>query len=134
MGAALMGAALRLCRGDCDRAQDLMQDALVRAYVAFLAGRFRADTDARPWLLRILTNLFINEYHRRRKFESGPDLDMLTSSGEAGSVQTHAAPQDMPGATLLAATLDEEAGADEDARPIARIRPPPGSPPWEMAN
>ena len=106
--AALMGAALRLCRGDHDWAQDLMQDALVRAYVAFLAGRFREDTDARPWLLRILTSLFINEYHRRKKFESGPDLDTLTSSGEAGPVQTHAAAQDVPGATLLAGTLDEE--------------------------
>ncbi len=106
--AALMGAALRLCRGDHDWAQDLVQDSLVRGYLAFLAGRFREGTDARPWLLRILTNLFINEYHRRRKFESGPDLDTLTSSGESGPVQTHAAPQDVPGVALLAGTLDEE--------------------------
>lgn len=106
--AALTGAALRLCRGDHDWAQDLMQDALVRAYLAYLTGKFREGTDARPWLLRILTNLFINEYHRRKKFESGPDLDTLTSSGEAGPVQTHAAPQDVPGVALLAGTLDEE--------------------------
>ncbi len=106
--AALMGAALRLCRGDHDWAQDLVQDALVRAYVAYLEGRFREGTDARPWLLRILTNLFINEYHRRRKFESGPDLDTLTSLGEAGPAQTHAAPSDVPGVALLAGTLDEE--------------------------
>jgi len=106
--AALMGAALRLCRGDHDWAQDLVQDALVRAYLAYLTGRFREGTNAWPWLLRILTNLFINEYHRRRRYEVGPDLDTLTSSGEAGPVQTHAAPQDVPGVALLAGTLDEE--------------------------
>lgn len=106
--AALMGAALRLCRGDHDWAQDLMQDALVRAYLATLTGRFREGSNAWPWLLRILTNLFINEYHRRRRYESGLDLDTLTSSGEAGPVQIHAAPQDVPGVALLAGTLDEE--------------------------
>ncbi len=103
-----MGAALRLCRGDHDWAQDLMQETLVRAYLAYLTGRFREGTNAWPWLLRILTNLFINEYHRRRRYESGPDLDRLTSSGEAGPVQTHAAPADVPGVALLAGTLDEE--------------------------
>jgi RNA polymerase sigma-70 factor (ECF subfamily) len=106
--AALMGAALRLCRGDHDRAQDLVQDALIRGYVAYLDGRFREGSDAWPWLLRILTNLFINDYHRRRRFEAGVDLDTLTSAGEAGPAQTHALPADVPGAALLADTLDEE--------------------------
>ncbi len=106
--AALMGAALRLCQGDYTWAQDLVQDALIRAYLAYLTGRFREGSNAWPWLLRILTNLFINEYHRRRRYESGMDLDTLTSSEEAGPAQTHAAPQDVPGVALLAGTLDEE--------------------------
>ena len=105
----LLRAARRLCRGDDDRAQDLMQDALLRAYEAFAAGRFREDSATPwPWLLRILTNLFINDYNRRRKWDAGVDLDTLTASGESGPAETHAPAADMPGQTLMAATLDEE--------------------------
>jgi RNA polymerase sigma-70 factor (ECF subfamily) len=107
--ANLLRAARRLCRGNEDQAQDLVQDALVRAYKAYSAGSY-AESAATPWpwLLRILTNLFINDYNRRRKWDAGVDLDTLTSSGEAGPPETHAAPCDMPGLSLLAQTLDEE--------------------------
>lgn len=104
---ALARAARRLCRGDEDRAQDLMQDALVRAYESFLAGRFREGLNVRAWLLRILTNLYINEYHRRQKWDASVDLETLTAGGETGPPETHAAASDVPGATLLAATLEE---------------------------
>ncbi len=105
----LLRAARRLCRGDDDRAQDLMQDALLRAYEAFAAGRFREDSATPwPWLLRILTNLFINDYNRRRKWDAGVDLDTLTASGESGPAETHAPAADVPGQALMAATLDEE--------------------------
>lgn len=57
--AALMGAALRRCRGDHNWAQDLVQNALIRAYPVYLTGRFREGANAWPWLLCILTNLFI---------------------------------------------------------------------------
>jgi len=104
----LMRTALRLCRGDHDRAADLVQDTLVRAYEAYQDGRFQPGTSARPWLLRILTNLFINDYKRRQKWDAGVDVETLTASGETGPPSTHAAPADMPGFTLLAQTLDEE--------------------------
>lgn len=104
----LLRVSRRLCRGQEDRAQDLVQDTLIRAYEAFLKGRYRKGANARAWLLRILTNLAINDYHHRRKFESQLDLDTLTSAGEAGPVQTHAASADIPGVSLLAETLDEE--------------------------
>ena len=104
----LLRLARRLCRGDDDRAQDLVQDALVRAYEAFILGRFQPGGSARAWLMRILTNLFINDYRRRAKWESGLDLDTLTASGEAGPAQTRAADSDVPGVTLLASILDEE--------------------------
>ena len=103
----LRRAARRLCRGDEDRAQDLAQDALLRACDACLCGRFQEGTNTRAWFLRILTNLSINEYHQSRRRASF-DFDVLTSGGEAGPVQTHAAPHDMPGVALLAETLDEE--------------------------
>jgi RNA polymerase sigma-70 factor (ECF subfamily) len=104
----LVRTALRLCRGDHDRSSDLVQDTLVRAYEAYQEGRFQPETNARPWLLRILTNLFINDYKRRQKWDAGVDVDTLTASGETGPPNTHAAPADTPGFTLLAQTLDEE--------------------------
>ena len=104
----LVRAARRLCRGDGDRAADLVQDTLVRAYEASLDGRFQPGTNARPWLLRILTNLYINDHNRRKRWDAGIDVETLTSSGEAGPESTHAAPADIPGVTLMADTLDEE--------------------------
>lgn len=104
----LRRAARRLCLGDENRAQDLAQDALLRAYDACLCGRFQEGTNTRAWFLRILTNLSINEYHQRRRRRDRLDFDVLTSGGEAGPVQTQAAPADMPGVALLAETLDEE--------------------------
>jgi len=105
----LIRASRRLCRGDDDRAQDLVQDTLLRAYEAFAAGRFQEGAATPwPWLLRILTNLFINDYNRRRKWDAGVGLDTLTASGESGPTETHAPAADIPGQALLAATLDEE--------------------------
>lgn len=104
----LRRAARRLCLGDEDRAQDLAQDALLRAYDACLSGRFQEGTNTRAWFLRILTNLSINGYHQRRRRRDRLDFDLLTSAGEAGPVQTQAAPADVPGVALLARTLDEE--------------------------
>ena len=58
---ALYGAALRLTRNPVD-AEDLVQDALVRAYR--FQDRFEPGTNLKAWLLRILTNTFINRYRR----------------------------------------------------------------------
>jgi RNA polymerase sigma-70 factor (ECF subfamily) len=104
---ALIRASQRLCRGQQDLAQDLAQDTLVRAYQAFLDGRFEQGSNAWPWLLRILTNLFINDLNHKRRWDSDVDLDTLMQSG-GGPAQTHAAPTDVPGVDLMARTLDEE--------------------------
>ncbi len=104
----LMRASRRLCRGDGDRAADLVQDTLVRAYEAYLDGRFQGGTNARPWLMRILTNLYINDHNRRKRWDAGIDVETLTSGGAAGPASTHAAPADTPGVSLLAGTMDEE--------------------------
>jgi RNA polymerase sigma-70 factor, ECF subfamily len=58
---ALYGAALRLTR-DASEAEDLVQDALVRAYR--FQHHFELGTNLKAWLLRILTNTFINHYRR----------------------------------------------------------------------
>jgi len=104
---SLLGLACRLCRGDVDRAQDLVQEALVRGYQAYVAGRFE-ETNPRAWLMRILTNVFINEHKRRQKWEAPVDLDTLTAGGQSGPPQTHALADDVPGVRLVKQAIDEE--------------------------
>lgn len=81
---------------------------LVRAYETYRAGKFREGLNVRAWFLRILTNLYINDYHRKKRHGTDIDLQTLTASGEVGPEATHAAPADVPGTRLLAETLDED--------------------------
>ena len=63
----LMEFALRLCRKDVSRAEDVMQDAMVKAMQYW--DRFEPEGDpaacARGWLYRIVHNTFIKDYHHR---------------------------------------------------------------------
>ncbi len=59
---AMYSVALRLTRSPSD-AEDLVQDAVLRAYRFF--DRYEPGTHAKAWLLRILTNTFINRHRRR---------------------------------------------------------------------
>jgi RNA polymerase sigma-70 factor (ECF subfamily) len=104
----LMRTSSRLCRNDSALAEDLVQDTLIRAYRAYIGGMYDDNALPGPWLNRILTNLFINEYRRRSKWESGVDLDDMAAKGALSGDALHAAPSDMPGVRLLEQTLDEE--------------------------
>lgn len=68
---SLYGTALRLTR-DREEASDLAQEALVRAYEAF--DRFDGR-NFKAWMLRILTNLYINKYRKRQREGAGTSLD-----------------------------------------------------------
>jgi len=61
---ALYATALKLTRQPND-AEDLVQDTLLRAYVAW--SSFEPGSNCRAWLFRILHNGFINNYRRRRR-------------------------------------------------------------------
>jgi RNA polymerase sigma-70 factor (ECF subfamily) len=61
---ALYAAALRMTRNERD-AEDLVQDALLRAYRFF--DTFEAGTNCKAWLFRILTNVFCNRYRERER-------------------------------------------------------------------
>lgn len=104
---ALMRVALRLCRGGHECAQELVQDALVKGYIAFRDGKFKEGYNPAAWLTRILTNNFINDYRRKTKWDAGVDVETLTAGGETGPTQTQAATSDQPQAALLEGTLDE---------------------------
>src|SRR6187431_1157591 len=102
---ALLGVASRLTRNPAD-AQDLVQDTLVKAMRA--RSQFEAGTNMRAWLLRILTNTFINKYRRgglERAVLEGPDADPLADGWISAS--TMAAMRD-PEATALRPVLEAE--------------------------
>jgi RNA polymerase sigma-70 factor (ECF subfamily) len=74
---SLLGLATRLTRNPAE-AEDLVQDTYVKAMRARSA--FAAGTNLRAWLMRILTNTFINRFRRgglERSVLDGPDADPL---------------------------------------------------------
>lgn len=60
---ALYSAALRMTR-DPTRAEDLVQDALLRAYRFW--HKFEPGTNIKAWLFRIQLNTFINKYRKKQ--------------------------------------------------------------------
>ncbi len=68
---SVYGTALRLTR-DREEAEDLAQHAIVRAYEAY--DRFDGQ-NFKAWLLRILTNLYINKYRRQKRIGRTASLD-----------------------------------------------------------
>jgi RNA polymerase sigma-70 factor (ECF subfamily) len=74
---ALLAVGTRLTKNTAE-AEDLVQDTYVKAMRA--RRQFEAGTNMRAWLLRILTNTFINRYRRgglEKSVIEGPDADPL---------------------------------------------------------
>jgi RNA polymerase sigma-70 factor (ECF subfamily) len=93
----LFGAALRLTRNESE-AQDLVQDALVRAYR--FQHHFEPGTNLKAWLLRILTNTFINHY--RRSARERKVLDHEEGAPIGDGVMSRAAMRSLTDATAVA--------------------------------
>jgi RNA polymerase sigma-70 factor (ECF subfamily) len=82
---ALYGVACRLTRNPAE-AEDLVQDSMVKAMRA--KDQFRAGTNLKAWLFKILTNTFINKYRRgglERSVLDGPDADPLADGWVSAS-------------------------------------------------
>ena len=71
----LYGAALRMTRNPAD-AEDLVQETYLKAYGAF--SSFRAGTNLKAWLYRILTNTYINGYRKRQRQPAQHPTDEIT--------------------------------------------------------
>lgn len=71
---SVVGTALRLTRSR-EEAEDLAMEAMVRAYEAF--DRFDGN-NFKAWMLRIVTNLYINRYRQKQR---GPSLGSLDEEG-----------------------------------------------------
>lgn len=95
---SIFSTALRLTRNR-DEAQDLTQEAVVRAFQAY--DRFDGN-NFKAWMLRILTNIFINRY---RKEKRGPDIDSIENQPAAENV---AAVEGDPGGELFDNLMGEQ--------------------------
>jgi RNA polymerase sigma-70 factor, ECF subfamily len=69
---SLYSAALRMTRNPSD-AEDLVQETYLKAYRAY--DSFKAGTNLKAWLYRILTNTFINAYRARRRHPEETELE-----------------------------------------------------------
>jgi RNA polymerase sigma-70 factor (ECF subfamily) len=63
----LYGTAIKMTQ-DKNEAEDLVQETCLRAYKFF--HLFESGTNCKAWLLKIMTNLFINRYNKKK---SEPD-------------------------------------------------------------
>ncbi len=95
---SVFGTALRLTRSR-EEAEDLAQEAIVRAYEAY--DRFDGS-NFKAWLLRIVTNLYINRYRQRQR---GP---LLASIDDDHMSEPVAAEGEVPDRLLLDGLLGGE--------------------------
>ncbi len=102
----IFAAALRLTGNYAD-AEDLAQEAFLKAYTAF--DQFQLGTNFRAWLLRILTNTHINRYRRTKRSPETIAWEDYTLLGEKlpGSEQPSPA---RPETEVLATVPDEVVG------------------------
>ncbi len=103
---ALYGSAFRLTRNAGD-AEDLVQDALLRAYRFW--GSFHEGSNCKAWLFKILTNTFINSYQRKKRSKeilSAAIIQQETTDGTL--IQTKARSHQSPAEILLKNSMSED--------------------------
>lgn len=84
---ALRGFLLALCCGKKDDADDLAQDALVKAYLS--SAGYQDNGKFRSWLFKIAYNTFLNHKASLRCTESVDEAQALVSSTHADSEFEH---------------------------------------------
>jgi RNA polymerase sigma-70 factor (ECF subfamily) len=88
----MYGVALRMTRNPTE-AEDLVQDAMVRAYRFW--SSFTPGTSIKAWLFTILRNTFINRYHKKNRRRSFTN-DLQAQLDTLGQGAALAAPNSEP--------------------------------------
>jgi RNA polymerase sigma-70 factor (ECF subfamily) len=103
---ALYGSAYRLTRNAGD-AEDLVQDALLRAY-RFWAS-FQEGSNCKAWLFKILTNTFINSYKRKKRSKEILNAAIAEQESTDGVlIHAQALNQRTPAELLVEQSLSED--------------------------
>lgn len=86
---------------DSSRAEDLTQEAMLKAYRGW--HRFQPGSNVRAWLLTIVRNTFINQYRREQHQGQAVDLSAIEPYAIFGEVQ-----EVDPEGTFFARIVDQE--------------------------
>lgn len=91
-------AALRLTK-DASEADDLVQETFLRAYRAI--HQLTQEDSCRAWLMKIMTNIWLNRLPKRAHESTALDIDDLAASLEGGVAWSlHNSPEE-PEATVI---------------------------------
>lgn len=101
---ALYRTALRMTKNVND-AEDLVQETYVKAYRFW--EKFEPGSNARAWLFKIMTNVFINEYRSKSRSPMAVNVDELDDNFLYGQLAT-TAPGDNPEKQLFAKIFDDD--------------------------
>ncbi len=101
---ALFRTALRMTKNTND-AEDLVQETYVKAYRFW--EKFEPGSNARAWLFKIMTNVFINEYRSKSRTPIAVNVDDLDDNFLYGQLAT-TAPGDDPEKKLFAKIFDDD--------------------------
>lgn len=89
-------------------AEDLVQEVVLRAWRSY--DRFEPGTSFKAWVLRILTNLCINRFHRSARTVKEVGFEDVERVAEVAGSQLQSATFE-PGAELFDRMLDEDVHA-----------------------
>lgn len=110
---ALLRTALRMTKSETD-AEDLVQETFVKAYRFW--DRFELGSNARAWLFKIMTNIFINEYRSRSRAPISVSVDEENDDFVYGQVASLTS-QENPETEFLNKLLDDDVRRAIDTLP-----------------
>lgn len=110
----IYNTALHLTRDPTD-AEDLAQDAFVRAYSSF--HQFRPGTNFRAWLFKILVNTFINEYRKKSRQPVTVAWEELSREAEQQAIEDSQQLVADPEASFFSKVADPEVTTALDGLP-----------------
>jgi RNA polymerase sigma-70 factor (ECF subfamily) len=131
---ALFGTALRLCNGRQADAEDLLQDAALRAFDGF--GSLRQEAAGRAWLFTILVRTHLNRVRstQRRPETLASDLDEVAFEEALGAWQPAPNPEELVLSRELRQRIgDALDGLEPDLRSIVHLVDVEGFPQREVA-